>query len=146
VWRTPCRLHQAHFKLQRCQDRFASELGLTALKASAPAPASTAATGGAAAASGGSLVAAAIAAEAQEALAAAGEVPVPGVREVTSESEGDEMDEDSEEDEFADDGAGVPESAIVTVCEFTGLPRHTAIELLLVHGGDPAAVLAQMFP
>lgn len=141
-------------------------------------------------------------------------------------AEGDEMEEDSDEDEFADDGAGVPESAIVTVsqgacicvpppqrvpqrfthshklpmrlhnlaeracmlrascaapalslraargrrpptscfqlalhaaptstqprcmqvCEFTGLPRHTAIELLLVHGGDPAAVLAQMFP
>lgn len=28
----------------------------------------------------------------------------------------------------------------------TGLPRHTAIELLLVHGGDPMAVLAAIFP
>ena len=37
-------------------------------------------------------------------------------------------------------------SVLTQVCEFTGLPRHTAIELLLVHGGDPAAVLAQMFP
>lgn len=27
-----------------------------------------------------------------------------------------------------------------------GLPRHTAIELLLVHGGDAAAVLAHVFP
>lgn len=50
--------------------------------------------------------------------------------------------EDSEDDE----GAGVDEQAIVTVCEFTGLPRHTAIELLLVHGGDPMAVLAAIFP
>ena len=58
------------------------------------------------------------------------------------------MDEDESEDddELREGGAGVPEAAIVTVCEFTGLPRHTAIELLLVHGGDPAAVLAQMFP
>jgi len=37
-------------------------------------------------------------------------------------------------------------SPCAQVCEFTGLPRHTAIELLLVHGGDPASVLAQMFP
>lgn len=37
-------------------------------------------------------------------------------------------------------------SVLTQICEFTGLPRHTAIELLLVHGGDPAAVLAQMFP
>lgn len=171
-----CSLHQAHFKLQRCQDRFAAEVGLTALKASAPAAPSTAGT--AAAATGPGLVAAAIAAEAQEALAAAGEVPVPGVRELTSESgarqwtppgwcrwlgragpvawglapagvchgcsaarasharcgpillkdpvcrvlshlvaEGEEMDEDSDEEEFADDGAGVPESAIVTVSD-----------------------------
>lgn len=173
-----CSLHQAHFKLQRCQDRFAAELGLTALKASAPAAPNTAGT--AAAATGPGLVAAAIAAEAQEALAAAGEVPVPGVRELTSESgarqwsppgcwrwlgradlvwhgggvapagvclycsaaqasparlhpnlledplccllshlvaEGEDMDEDSDEEEFADDGAGVPESAIVTVSD-----------------------------
>lgn len=40
----------------------------------------------------------------------------------------------------------ISNSPLVQVCEFTGLPRHTAIELLLVHGGDPAAVLAQMFP
>lgn len=79
---TLCSLHQAHFKLQRCQDRFASELGLSALKASAPA----ASTAPPVAASHGSLVAAAIAAEAQQALAAAAEVPVPGVRALTSES------------------------------------------------------------
>lgn len=56
------------------------------------------------------------------------------------------MDEDSEGDEDGEGGAGVPESSILTVCEFTGLPRHTAIELLLVHGGDVAAVLAHVFP
>jgi hypothetical protein len=44
------------------------------------------------------------------------------------------------------EGPGVPEQAILTVCEFTGLPRHTAIELLLVHGGDAVAVLAHVFP
>lgn len=78
-------LHSAHFKLQRCQDRFAAELGISGLKASAPAPstAPAAPSGGAAAAA-----AAAAAAEAQQALAAAGEVPVPGVRELTSESGG----------------------------------------------------------
>lgn len=30
-------------------------------------------------------------------------------------AEGEEMDEDSDEEDFAEDGAGVPESAIVTV-------------------------------
>jgi hypothetical protein len=53
--------------------------------------------------------------------------------------EGGSSDGDSE-------GAGVPESSILTVCEFTGLPRHTAIELLRAHGGDAAAVLAHVFP
>ena len=41
---------------------------------------------------------------------------------------------------------GASDDAILTVCEFTGLPRHAAIELLLMHGGDPTAVLAHVFP
>ena len=53
---------------------------------------------------------------------------------------------DSDEDEGGGGEAGVPEQSILTVCEFTGLPRHTAIELLLLHGGDPTAVLAAIFP
>lgn len=56
------------------------------------------------------------------------------------------MQEGSGSEGEGSDDLGVPEQAILTVCEFTGLPRHTAIELLLVHGGDAAAVLAQMFP
>ena len=59
------------------------------------------------------------------------------------ESEEEESEDDDDED---GDDLGVAESAILTVCEFTGLPRHTAIELLLVHGGDPTAVLAHVFP
>lgn len=61
--------------------------------------------------------------------------------------EDDSMEDDSGDEEGeGGDGLGVPEQAILTVCEFTGLPRHTAIELLQVHGGDAAAVLAAVFP
>jgi len=56
----------------------------------------------------------------------------------------EESDEDDDDDGEGGE-AGVSEQAILTVCEFTGLPRHTAIELLLVHGGDAAAVLAHIF-
>lgn len=146
-------LHAAHFKLQRCQDRFAAELGIPALKAGAAGPAGAVPSSSVAAAA----AAAAEAAEALDAVAAqasrqqqqqqAGEVPVPGVRLVISDTEDADMEGEgssSEEDEGSD--AGVPEQAILTVCEFTGLPRHTAIELLLVHGGDATAVLAHLFP
>ncbi|KAL4859135.1 Huntingtin-interacting protein K [Chlorella vulgaris] len=144
-------LHTAHFKLQHCQDRFASELGILALKASFPAaPAPTASAAAAAAA-------AAIAAEAQQALAAAaggagqphwtGQVPVPGVRVLASESDDEEeMLAGGSEEDGSDDEAGVSEQAIITVCEFTGLSRHTAIDLLIAHGGDASAVLAHVFP
>lgn len=65
--------------------------------------------------------------------------------------EDEEMEEgDSEEEDGMGGGGGgepvVMEQAILTVCEITGLPRHTAIELLLVHGGDASAVLAHVFP
>ncbi|KAL4458873.1 hypothetical protein ABPG75_013738 [Micractinium tetrahymenae] len=141
-------LHAAHFKLQRCQDRFAAELGIPALKAgvAGAAPSSAAAVAGAAAEAGEAMdVAAGLAARQQQQQRAA-DVPVPGVR-LGSDTEDADMEEDgsdSEEEEGGD--AGVPEQAILTVCEFTGLPRHTAIELLLVHGGDATAVLAHMFP
>jgi NACalpha-BTF3-like transcription factor len=50
------------------------------------------------------------------------------------------------EEDGSDDEAGVSEQAIITVCEFTGLSRHTAIDLLIAHGGDASAVLAHVFP
>lgn len=178
-----CSLHAAHFKLQRCQDRFAAELGIPALKAGAAGPAGAVPSSSVAAAA----AAAAEAAEALDAVAAqasrqqqqqqAGEVPVPGVRLVISDTGGrrslqtagsslpllaggwwragaikqmpdatalaapheqpcircstwqvplypaEDADMEgegssSEEDEGSD--AGVPEQAILTVCEFTG--------------------------
>lgn len=81
---------------------------------------------------------------------------MPGVRLLSEEEDPEEGYESMEEGDSSDEeggggglgggGAGVPEQAILTVCEFTGLPRHTAIELLLANGGDPTAVLAQLFP
>lgn len=58
--------------------------------------------------------------------------------------EDEEMGEGGSEEE--EQGIDVLEQSIITVCEFTGLPRHTAIELLLAHGGDAASVLAHVFP
>lgn len=90
-------------------------------------------------------------------------------------AEPDEMDEDQEEEEGAsEDGLGVgevdegwqhagqlgggggeggnggaegvSEEAILLTQEFSGLPRRQAIELLLVFGGSPQAVMAHLFP
>lgn len=41
---------------------------------------------------------------------------------------------------------GVSEEAILLTQEFSGLPRRQAIELLLVFGGSPQAVMAHLFP
>lgn len=142
----PCSLHAAHFKLQRCQDRFAAELGIPALKASPSGASAVPAVAG----GGVPLVALAAAPAAAAAVAwpGAGEVPVPGVHlidDLADMEEGD-SDDDEDDDDEGSDGAGVPEQAILTVCEFTGLPRHAAIDLLMAHGGDAASVLAAVFP
>ena len=61
-------------------------------------------------------------------------------------------DHDSE-DEQSDDAMSEPEQEVTltdhtirTTMEFTGLPRHQVIELLLHNEGDPNLVMAQLFP
>lgn len=62
-------------------------------------------------------------------------------------------DHDSE-DEQSDDAMSEPpeqevtltDHTIRTTMEFTGLPRHQVIELLLHNEGDPNLVMAQLFP
>ena len=97
--RLPRSLHTAHFKLQRCQDWFASGLGITSLKASlsGSGAGAGAGSGAAGAGAGGAAAAAAAAGEATAAAAAAGaaggrpgggDVPVPGVRLLVSDTGG----------------------------------------------------------
>lgn len=91
--RCDCSLHAAHFKLQRCQDRFAADLGIPALKAGAAAPAGAASNAAATAAMAAEAAealdaAAGLASRRQQQQQQAGEVPVPGVRLVISDSGG----------------------------------------------------------
>ena len=61
---------------------------------------------------------------------------------ISSEHESDEADHamsESEEVVLDDD-------TIRLTMEFTGLPRHQVIDLLLHNDGDPNAVMAQLFP
>ena len=61
---------------------------------------------------------------------------------ISSEHESDEADHamsESEEVVLDDD-------TIRLTMEFTGLPRHQVIDLLLHNDGDPDAVMAQLFP
>ena len=60
--------------------------------------------------------------------------------------------EHESEEAHSDDAMSEPEEVelnemtIVTTMEFTGLPRHQVIDLLLHNEGDANAVMAQLFP
>lgn len=57
------------------------------------------------------------------------------------ESDGQDSDVGSEHDEVV-----LPDDVIRITMEFTGLPRHQVMDLLLHNDGDPTAVMAQLFP
>ena len=57
------------------------------------------------------------------------------------ESDGQGSDAMSEHDEVV-----LSDDVIRITMEFTGLPRHQVMDLLLHNDGDPAAVMSQLFP
>ncbi|DBA87458.1 hypothetical protein WJX77_001718 [Trebouxia sp. C0004] len=131
--------HQAWYQMQRCKDRFEGLLRIDQLKAGSP-PATLPpdpprlttgrmSTGGRAS---------------RNPVAAADVVMADAAGNISSEhdSEGAHSDDAMSEPEEVE----LTEQTIITTMEFTGLPRHQVIDLLLHNEGDPSAVMAQLFP
>ncbi len=78
--------------------------------------------------------------------------PVPAADVVMADAAGNISSEHDSEGAHSDDAMSEPEEVelteqtIITTMEFTGLPRHQVIDLLLHNEGDPTAVMAQLFP
>ncbi|KAA6426769.1 MAG: hypothetical protein FRX49_03094 [Trebouxia sp. A1-2] len=77
---------------------------------------------------------------------------VPAADVVMADAAGNISSEHDSEGAHSDDAMSEPEEVelteqtIITTMEFTGLPRHQVIDLLLHNEGDPTAVMAQLFP
>jgi hypothetical protein len=137
--------HKGWFRVQRCQDPFASALGLdkllqaeSAAAGSAEGAAAAAAAAASPAAGGGSNAASGAAAGSSGAAAAAAldadlQDQPPGL--VDADMSGSE---DAEQLEF-------DEAEVLQVMEVLELPRATALELLAEQGGDAQAVIMHAF-
>ena len=62
---------------------------------------------------------------------------------ISSDHESDGQGSDAAMSEHA---VVLSDGVIRITMEFTGLPRHQVIDLLLHNDGDPTAVMAQLFP
>ncbi|DBB18106.1 TPA: hypothetical protein ACH3X3_003084 [Trebouxia sp. C0006] len=131
--------HQAWYHMQRCKDRFEGLLKIDQLRAgSTPAtlpPDPPRLTTGRMSTGG-----------------RASRNPVPAADVVMADAAGNISSEHDSEGAHSDDAMSEPEEVelteqtIITTMEFTGLPRHQVIDLLLHNEGDPTAVMAQLFP
>lgn len=128
--------HQAWYHMQRCKDHFEALLSIDKLKKGSPpaaVPPHPPRRAPVLHPGAGDRVASGHADDVQMADAAGN---------ISSEHESDEADHamsESEEVVLDDD-------TIRLTMEFTGLPRHQVIDLLLHNDGDPNAVMAQLFP
>lgn len=131
--------HQAWYQMQRCKDRFEGLLKIDQLRAgSTPAtlpPDPPRLTTGRMSTGG-----------------RASRNPVPAADVLMADAAGNISSEHDSEGAHSDDAMSEPEEVelteqtIITTMEFTGLPRHQVIDLLLHNEGDPTAVMAQLFP
>ena len=65
---------------------------------------------------------------------------------ISSDHESDDHGQHSDAAMSEADEVVLSDDVIRITMEFTGLPRHQVIDLLLHNDGDPTAVMAQLFP